>query len=93
MNSKILFALFIVNFFAFFSCNNDPICDTVIQNGTIYDGSGLPSYIGSLAMKGDKIIYVGPPKKFNSKNKIDATGKAVSPGFINMLSWGYTSLL
>ena len=65
MNSKTLFTLFIINFFAFFSCNNDPICDTVIQNGTIYDGSGLPSYIGTLAMKGDKIIYVGPPKKFD----------------------------
>ena len=94
MNSKTLFTLFFVNFFfAFFSCNNNPVCDTVIQNGTIYDGSGLPSYIGTLAIKGDKIIYVGPPKKFNSKNQIDATGKGVSPGFINMLSWGYTSLL
>ena len=70
MNSKTLFTLFFVNFFfAFFSCNNDPVCDTVIQNGTIYDGSGLPSYIGTLAIKGDKIIYVGPQKKFNSKIK------------------------
>jgi len=79
--------------FAFYSCNTVSICDTVIQNGIIYDGSGTPSYMGTLALKGDKIIYVGSPKNFNATNTIDATGKAVAPGFINMLSWGYTSLL
>ena len=69
------------------------MCDILIENGMIYDGSGEKSYKGSVAIVNEKIIYVGPLKKFNSKKTINASGKAVSPGFINMLSWGYNSLL
>jgi N-acyl-D-amino-acid deacylase len=75
------------------SCTKIPQTDTLIQNGTIYDGSGSKPYLGTVALKNDRIIYVGPPKTFKADQTIDATGKAVSPGFINMLSWGYQSLL
>tara|TARA_B110000503_G_scaffold30201_1_gene48863 strand:- start:8559 stop:10178 length:1620 start_codon:yes stop_codon:yes gene_type:complete len=76
-----------------YSCNSIPACDTVIQNATLYDGTGAPAYIGTLAITGDKIQYAGPPKSFEAKKTIDGSGKAVAPGFINMLSWGYNSLL
>ena len=33
------------------------------------------------------------PKKFSAEKTIDAKNKIVSPGFINMLSWGYNTLL
>lgn len=73
--------------------SNLQTCDIVIQGGTIYDGSGDTPFIGTVAVQNDKIIYVGKPKKFNANQIIDATGKAVAPGFINMLSWAYGSLL
>ena len=77
----------------FLSCSQGPKVDVVIQNGTLYDGIGSPPFIGTVAIKGDKIVYVGPPKFFRADKSINATDKAVSPGFINMLSWGVDSLI
>lgn len=68
-------------------------CDIVIQGGTIYDGNGEIPFKGTIAIQNDKIIYVGKPKEFEAVKTIDASGKAVAPGFINMLSWAYGSLL
>ncbi|MBN4047053.1 D-aminoacylase, partial [bacterium AH-315-P13] len=89
---KYVLALFVFVFIN--GCETDlPICDIVIQGGTIYDGSGENPFKGTVALQNDKIIYVGKPKIFKAAKIIDATGKAVAPGFINMLSWGYGSLL
>ena len=77
-----------------FSCSSDPQnCDILIENGIIYDGTGDKPYKGVVAISNDKIIYVGKNKNFVADKVIDATGKAVSPGFINMLSWAYNSLM
>ena len=65
----------------------------LIRGGTIYDGSGGTPYVGDLALKGDRIAYVGPHAPGRALLVIDATGKAVSPGFINMLSWSNESLI
>ena len=65
----------------------------LIHGGTIYDGSGGTPYVGDVAMKGDKIVYVGPHAPGTADRTVDATGKAVSPGFINMLSWANESLI
>jgi N-acyl-D-amino-acid deacylase len=65
----------------------------IIRGGTIYDGSGGTPYVGDVALKGDKIAYVGPHAPAGAARIIDATGKAVSPGFINMLSWAVESLI
>ena len=76
------------------SCTSEPIkCDLVIYNGTIYDGSGENPFIGSVGLIGDKIVYVGENTVFDADTTIDGTGLAISPGFINMLSWGYGSLM
>ena len=87
---------FIISFILF-SCiqkSQDPIkCDILIYNGIIYDGSGGKPYLGSLGIKEDKIIYVGENTLFDADTVIDVTGSAISPGFINMLSWGYGSLM
>ena len=80
--------------FLFFTCQNEPIvCDLLIHNGTIYDGSGSEPYIGSVGVTDDKIIYVGKNTRFEADTIIDATDLSVSPGFINMLSWAYSSLM
>ena len=67
--------------------------DVLIRNGTIYDGSGGKPFTGDVAIRGDRIVYVGPHADGQAKRTIDAKGKAVSPGFINMLSWAVESLI
>ena len=67
--------------------------DVLIRGGTIYDGSGAVPYVGDVALKRDKIVYVGPRAPGRAAHVVDARGKAVSPGFINMLSWATESLI
>jgi N-acyl-D-amino-acid deacylase len=67
--------------------------DVLIHGGTIYDGSGGAPYVGDVAIKADKIVYVGRHAPGTSARVVDATGEAVSPGFINMLSWAVDSLI
>ena len=67
--------------------------DVLIRGGTIYDGTGADPYVGDVAIKGDKIVAIGTAKQVTGKAKriIDASGLAVAPGFINMLSWSTDS--
>jgi N-acyl-D-amino-acid deacylase len=67
--------------------------DLLIDNGTIYDGMGGAPFTGDVAIKGDRIVYVGPQAPGTAKKTVDASGMAVSPGFINMLSWANESLI
>ena len=67
--------------------------DLVIQGGTLYDGTGGKPSVGDVAIRGDRIVAVGDLKNAQSKRQLDASGLAVAPGFINMLSWATTSLL
>jgi N-acyl-D-amino-acid deacylase len=67
--------------------------DVLIRGGTVYDGSGSAPFVGDVAIKGDKIVYVGPNAPGTAAQVVDATGEAVSPGFINMLSWAVESLI
>ena len=70
-----------------------PTHDLVVRGGTILDGSGSEGYVGDVVVDGDRIVYVGKSRGDTAKTVIDATGKAVTPGFINMLSWAVESLL
>jgi N-acyl-D-amino-acid deacylase len=73
-----------------------PVYDVLIRNGTIYDGSGGAPYRGNLLIAGDKIESVGGlPAVCSPRGRIeiDASGLAVAPGFVNMLSWATESLL
>lgn len=67
--------------------------DLILRGGTIYDGSGNKPYVGDVAVNGDKIVALGSLGNAKGKTEIDAKGLAVSPGFINMLSWATESLL
>ena len=58
--------------------------DLIIRNGTIIDGSGLPGYLGDVGISGRRIVSVGRSLAHaESARAIDATGRAVSPGFID----------
>src|SRR4051794_20375959 len=67
--------------------------DLVIRGGEILDGSGDKPFVGDVAVKGERIAYVGPHAPGRGKTEIDAHGKAVAPGFINMLSHSEDSLM
>ena len=67
--------------------------DVVISGGTIYDGGGGEPYTGDVAIRGDRIVYVGPHAPQTARERVDAHGKAVAPGFVNMLAHPEESLL
>ena len=70
-----------------------PAYDLLIRDAQVYDGSGGAPFQGEVGVSGDRIAYVGPRAPGPGKAVIDAGGKAVSPGFINMLSWATESLI
>lgn len=71
-----------------------PDHDLVIRNGTIYDGGGGEPYEGTVAVDGDSIVAVAESlPDVEGRREVDATGMAVAPGFINMLSWGADELM
>ena len=88
-----IFLISILSFNLILSCSEGLKVDVLIENGTIYDGTGNSPFKGSVAIKGEKIIYIGSPKSFQTTTRIDATNQAVAPGFINMLSWGVETLI
>ncbi len=67
--------------------------DAVIRGGTIYDGSGSPPVVADLAIRGDAIAAIGSLSGATGEIEIDASGLAVAPGFINMMSWANESLI
>ena len=85
---KLLSIFLAVTFFA--GCTK---YDTIIRNGNIYDGTGGNPYRADVAIQGDKIAKIAPNIPERGKEEIDASNMAVSPGFINMLSWATTSLI
>jgi N-acyl-D-amino-acid deacylase len=69
------------------------VCDVVVRGGRVYDGSGGPPYRADLCLRGDRITTLGELDAASARDEIDATGLAVAPGFINMLSWAVADLI
>lgn len=67
--------------------------DVVIRGGTVYDGTGTPGRRADVAVRGDRIAAIGDLTSVQAASIIDASGLAIAPGFINMLSWSTESLL
>jgi N-acyl-D-amino-acid deacylase len=67
--------------------------DTVIAGGVIHDGTGGEPYAGWVAIAGDRIAAMGRGAPPPARATVNAAGRAVSPGFINMLSWATESLI
>ena len=67
--------------------------DVIIRDGMVYDGTGSKPYTGDIGIKNDKIVKISESINGEAREEINASGFAVSPGFINMLSWATTSLL
>lgn len=75
------------------SANSEGTYDVIIRGGHILDGTGNPWYAADIGIRGDKIVAIGKLDHATAKQIIDATGKIVAPGFIDMLGQSETSLL
>ncbi len=85
--------LLLAALFIFVGCSQSENYDILIKHGQIVDGSGTLSYIGDVGINADTIAAVGDLGDATGTQEIDATGLAVAPGFINMLSWATESLI
>ena len=87
-----LFTFFIAILLAT-GCSSKVKYDVIIRNGDIYDGSGKAHYKADIGIIADTVAVIGDLSKSEAAAEIDATGLAVAPGFINMLSWANESLI
>ena len=70
-----------------------PAFDVVITHGHIIDGTGSPWYSGDLGIRDGKIAAIGNLAAAPRKRTIDAAGKVVAPGFIDMLGQSELTIL
>ncbi|HUP49066.1 MAG TPA: D-aminoacylase [Thermoanaerobaculia bacterium] len=67
--------------------------DLKIINGRILDGTGAPWFRGDLGLRGDTVAAIGDLSSAPAATTIDAAGRIVSPGFIDLLGWSHYSVL
>jgi len=70
-----------------------PPFDIVIINGHIIDGTGSPWYSGDVGIRDGHIAAIGNLAAFARNRTLDAKGKVVAPGFIDMLGQSELSIL
>lgn len=88
---KRLFPIFLC--LLLYACAERQHYDVIISNGTVYDGTGQPGLRADVAINADTIAFIGDLAEATANKVIDASGLAVAPGFINMLSWAVESLI
>ena len=69
------------------------VLDVLITGGDVYDGAGAGPVMADIGIRGDRIAVLGRAGPAQARVVIDAAGKAVCPGFINILSHSYLSIL
>jgi len=67
--------------------------DLLIRNGHIIDGTGNPWFAADVAVTSDRVARIGDLREAHGKREIDAKGRIVAPGFIDMLGQSEVSLL
>jgi N-acyl-D-amino-acid deacylase len=67
--------------------------DLIIANGHIIDGTGSPWYAGDVGIRDGRIAAIGKLGNASATNRIDAAGKVVAPGFIDMLGQSEFTIL
>ncbi len=70
-----------------------PAFDLVIAHGHIVDGTGSPWYSGDVGIRAGRIAAIGNLADAPRKRTIDAQGKVVAPGFIDMLGQSELTIL
>ncbi|HZT74942.1 MAG TPA: D-aminoacylase [Terriglobales bacterium] len=67
--------------------------DLVIRNGHIIDGTGSPWYAGDIGIRGGRIAAIGNLAHARARRTLDAAGRVVAPGFIDMLGQSEVTIL
>jgi N-acyl-D-amino-acid deacylase len=67
--------------------------DLVIRNGHIIDGTGSPWYAGDVGIRDGRIVAIGHLGGVQALRTLDAAGKVVAPGFIDMLGQSELTIL
>jgi N-acyl-D-amino-acid deacylase len=67
--------------------------DLIIRNGHLIDGTGNPWFAADLGVKGERIAVIGDLHGQHASREIDASGRVVAPGFIDMLGQSEVGLL
>jgi dihydroorotase/N-acyl-D-amino-acid deacylase len=67
--------------------------DLVIRNGRVIDGTGSPWYTADVGIRDGRIAAIGRLEGAAARRTIDAGGKVVAPGFIDMLGQSEMSIL
>jgi N-acyl-D-amino-acid deacylase len=68
------------------------VFDLIIRNGTVVDGTGSEKFTADVAIKGDSVMAVGELTG-EAAREIDASGKLVTPGFIDLHTHSDSSFL
>jgi N-acyl-D-aspartate/D-glutamate deacylase len=61
---------------------------TVLEGGSIVDGTGQARYATDIAMERGRIVRIGDCSDLSAAVRIDARGKIVAPGFVDPGAWG-----
>jgi N-acyl-D-amino-acid deacylase len=67
--------------------------DLILRNGHIIDGTGNPWYAADVGIEGDRVASIGDLHGCHAAREIDATGRIVAPGFVDMLGQSEINLL
>lgn len=59
--------------------------DTLVTGGTVVDGTGAPSFVGEVGLRGGTVVHVGPAGSAGetAERTVDADGLVIAPGFID----------
>ncbi len=60
--------------------------DVLLRGGTVVDGTGRPGVVADVAIRNGVIVRVGNLSTLNATTELDARGRMVAPGFINVHS-------
>src|ERR1022692_3701687 len=85
--------LFVILFGIVFAAGAESPFDLVITRGHIIDGTGSPWYSADIGIRDGRIAAIGNLSSAPRKRTIEAKGKVVAPGFIDMLGQSETTIL
>src|ERR1700733_202656 len=73
--------------------NANSTYDLIIEHGRVVDGTGAPWFAADVGIRGGHVAAIGRLDQASAKQRIDAAGRVVAPGFIDMLGQSELTLL
>ena len=70
-----------------------PTYDVIIEHGRVVDGTGAPWFAADVGIRAGRIAAIGQLDKATANRRINAAGRVVAPGFIDMLGQSELTLL